>query len=130
MKRKHLSGLVWMAFGLLLFVGLAYGAVKDHFSLFAIPFTLAGSGLRRLSLSGTAGNVAAVVLYTALSVLPLLLNLKCKWYLEDVLPVVCSLLMFFVLYYMINPSLRPTMLSGEVGDVILAFSIPSSPGNS
>lgn len=125
MKRKHLSGLVWMAFGLLLFVGLAYGAVKDHFSLYAIPFTLAGSGLRRLSLSGTAGNVAAVALYTALSVLPLLLNLKRKWYLEDVLPVVCSLLMFFVLYYMINPSLRPTMLSGEVGDVILAFSIYS-----
>ncbi len=125
MKRRHLSGLVWTAFALLLFVGLAYGAVTDRYSVFATPFVLVGRGLRRLSLSGEAGNVVAVALYAVLSLLPLLLNIKRKWLIEDVLPVVCSLLMFFVLYYMINPSLRPTMLSGEIGDVILSFSIYS-----
>jgi len=44
----------------------------------AVPFAQIGLGLRMLSLSGTAGNIAALILYFVLSLFPIIL-----------LPVIC-----------------------------------------
>lgn len=84
--------------------------------LAAFPFEQAGYVLRRLSLSGAPGNAAALVAYTALSLLPCLawLFLKRKGKLLGIDHVLygLSILLFLVLYYMINPGLFPAPVPG------------------
>jgi hypothetical protein len=76
-------------------------------AVLAFPFEQLGAGLRALSLSGTAGNVIAIVLYAALSLAPLAVlawrGLKERLRGEDALLVVLSALLFAVLYLMVNP---------------------------
>ena len=77
-------------------------------ALLAFPFAQLGQGLRQLSLSGAAGNAAAVTLYAVLALLPLGLLAarylrKKRLYWEDSLLAVLSALLFFVLYRMVNP---------------------------
>ena len=95
-------------------------AVSGGLTALALPFTLLGKGLRLLSLSGTVGNIAAIILYLAVALLPLLFKLRKSWNTEDVLLVVCSALLLYVVYYMINPALRPMILQNSVGDLILS----------
>lgn len=90
-----------------------------------LPLSLIGTGLRNLSLSGAAGNIAAIALYTAISLSPLLFLLKGKRYIEDLLVPSTSAAMFFSLYYVINPSLRPPVLIGEVGNMALECTVYS-----
>ncbi len=77
-------------------------------SLLAFPFAQIALGLRGLSLSGSAGNLLALVLYATLCLLPLGLLLflgrkrALRW--EDGLLVLLSALLFAVLYLMINPA--------------------------
>ena len=86
----------------------------------ALPFQWAGKGLRLLSLSGKAGNVLAILLYLFIGLLPMLLAVKQKWSIENwLLPASCGILMY-VLYYMINPGLRPLPLQNDVGSLILS----------
>lgn len=89
-------------------------------SILSLPFTLAGDGLRHLSLSGTGGNIAAIILYALLSLSPLAFKLRRKWSREDWLLPLCSALLLYVLYYMVNPTLRPSVLQNSVGDLILS----------
>lgn len=91
----------------------------------ALPFVWIGNGLRALSLSGTAGNIAAIGLYVLACLLPMLLALKRKWRIEDWLLPVTSGAMAYILYLMINPGLRPAALSGDVGTLICACSVYS-----
>lgn len=83
----------------------------------AFPFEQIGWGLRRLSLSGAAGNAAAIILYILISLLPcaayyILRRTKkdCKtdWFLA-----VLSLLLFLVNYFMINPGLLSGNTAGS-----------------
>lgn len=73
----------------------------------AFPFEQIGWILRLLSLSGAAGNAAAVALYILLGLAPLLaggvLYAKGKGNKADLLLAGLSILLFFILYYMINP---------------------------
>lgn len=75
----------------------------------AFPFEQLGLGLRALSLSGGAGNAAALVLYGAVCLLPagalLLIQRRRALCPEDALLPVLSAALFPVLYWMINPGL-------------------------
>ena len=87
-----------------------------------LPFHWIGAGLRWLSLSGTAGNLCALALYLLLGLLPMLLAIGRTWKPESwLLPCACCVLLY-VLYYSVNPGLRPALLRGEAGDLILAGS--------
>lgn len=83
----------------------------------AFPFEQIGWVLRRLSLSGKAGNTVAVVLYLLLSLLPcavffILRSRKILCRADWLLPAMSALL-FFVNYYMINPGLLQTGAAGS-----------------
>ncbi len=73
----------------------------------AFPFEQIGMGLRALSLSGTVGNIFAIIIYVALGLAPIfvLLGLKLKGKMrgEDALLVLLSGSLFAVLYLMVNP---------------------------
>ncbi len=110
---------------LLLLVAIAFGT-GELFTVLSFPFTRLGNGLRQLSLSGTFGNITAIVLYALVALLPLTYLLRKKWRKEDWLLPLCTALLFYVLYYMINPALRPTVLQNNVGDGILSGVIYST----
>lgn len=74
--------------------------------MLAFPFEQIGLALRALSLSGVIGNLVAIVLYVGICLSPaafFYFRKNRKYYAEDALPVLLSLLLFFVLYWMINP---------------------------
>lgn len=88
-------------------------------TVMSFPFTQIGMGLRILSLSGSAGNMAAIILYAALSLMPLLglvvLKLKEKLRGEDALLVLLSTVLFAVLYLMTNPGDIEDIFHGAAG---------------
>ena len=73
----------------------------------AFPFAQIGTLLRWMSLSGTAGNIAAVILYLALGAAPIVYSLwlskKDRAETEDLLLIVMSIFLFVMMYYMVNP---------------------------
>jgi hypothetical protein len=73
----------------------------------AFPFAQIGTLLRWMSLSGIAGNIAAVILYLAIGAAPFLysvrLSMENKAETEDLLLLVISLLLFVMMYFMVNP---------------------------
>lgn len=118
MKKERIWLLIAVALALVLaFVPTAGGKVLG---LLALPFTALGSLLRTMSLSGTAGNIAAIVLYALVSAIPLLFWWRGKRKTEDWLLVLLCGVIALVLYYMVNPNLRHTYWRNEVGDVIYA----------
>lgn len=121
MKSKKLIGYGFIC-ALAGFLLLAGGEALTALSL---PFTLVGDGLRSLSLSGGVGNVAAIGLYVLLCLSPLALLRKKKREKWDLWLLVCSGLMFEVLYFMVNPGMRPAGMRNEVGDLIYASSVYS-----
>ena len=80
-------------------------------ALSAFPFSQLGLLLRKLSLSGSTGNVIAILLYILLSLLPsvslLFLKRKGPLHAEDFILALISLAMFPVLYLMVNPGDLP-----------------------
>lgn len=93
--------------------------------LLAWPFVAAGQGLRAMSLSGGAGNLAAIGLYVLMCLWPLTLKLGRKWKKEDWLLVLGVGVMFYVMYGLINPGILPMTLGSEAGQVQLSFGIYS-----
>ncbi|MCL1896375.1 MAG: hypothetical protein FWG03_07510 [Clostridiales bacterium] len=85
----------------------------------AFPFEQIGTGLRSLSLSGGPGNAVAIVIYAAVCLLPaaalLFLRKKRRLYAEDGLLAVLSVVLFAVLYIMINPGLVNMLADGAAG---------------
>lgn len=75
----------------------------------AVPFAQLGQGLRALSLSGAAGNVAAIALYAAICLLPAAIFVRHLRRTGPAAEELCLLLLsatlFGVLYVMINPAL-------------------------
>lgn len=106
-------------------------------NLMAFPFALIAQGLRMLSLSGGVGNALALLFYLALCLLPigalLIVRRKRALVWEDWLLFVLSVLLFFAVYFMINPgnlsgifqSIPSTniVLGGTVYSVMLAYVI-------
>ena len=92
----------------------------------AIPFAQIGDGLRTLSLSGSAGNAAAVAIYCILCLSPMLwllirvLRKRVHW--EDALLPLLSGVLFAVMYWMVNPAYFAMHLGlGGVGGTNRAF---------
>ena len=99
-------------------------------AIMAFPFAQIGALLRALSLSGGIWNAAALVVYIALSLLPVALILYiCKkrtLRAEDSLLAVLSILLFVALYLMINPGEMTRYLgeaAGGLGRPLLGGSI-------
>ncbi len=88
----------------------------------AFPFEQIGKGLRMLSLSGNTGNVLAIILYSAICLLPLValqfIRKKRKLTHEDSFLAILSVVLFAVLYLMINPGLMGTYLGEAAGQSI------------
>lgn len=91
-------------------------------AVMAFPFEQIGLGLRLLSLSGGLGNAAAIVIYSAVSLLPvaalLVLRKKRKLHAEDGLLVLLSAALFAVLYLMINPGIMSPLAGGAAGQPV------------
>lgn len=118
MKRK-LFGILGLEAVLCIGYVLLGVALPDLFgTVMTFPFKQIGMGLRLLSLSGGVGNAAAVVLYAALCLLPVGVLLRKKnrhW--EDILLVLLSVVLFPVMYLMVNPQLQSRWLGGIYGMV-------------
>lgn len=88
---------------------LLRGTAGMDAGVLAFPFAQIGRGLRALSLSGAAGNAAAIALYVLLSLIPaaaFVLRLRrAERDGEDALLLLMSATLFGVLYLMINPAL-------------------------
>lgn len=110
-QRSFLVFLGIEALFLLAFVLLGASDALWSSGLTGFPFVQIGYGLRFLSLLGGPGNALAVVIYVAISALPLVylvwLWKRRELFAEDCLLVVLSILTFFTLYYMVNPCLIP-----------------------
>lgn len=104
---------------LLLVLGAEALGLEGSLSLLCLPFVLCASGLRWLSLSGSAGNLLAIIFLILLGLTPLLLKLRKKWAPVDLLLVLCCGAIWTAEYYLINPGLLPVALSGTVGPLTL-----------
>lgn len=118
-------------------VALSFSVTDIFSSLMAFPFEQIGLGLRILSLWNAFGNVVAIVIYMAVCLSPIavfVMRKKQGLYIEDWLLVVISILLFVVLYQMINPglislwslrtdgiSVAKAILGGCIYSVILAY---------
>lgn len=91
-------------------------------AVMAFPFEQIGLGLRALSLSGDTGNIISIVLYTTLCLIPvgILYSLKKvrRLYPEDALLAVLSIVLFAVVYMMINPGLLGPYFGDAAGQSV------------
>ncbi len=87
-----------------------------EFNIMTFPFEQIGWGLRQLSLSGAVGNAVAIVLYLLIGAIPLgifgVRLRKKKTTRIDYILIPLSLLLFGVMYLMINPGLIPMIMHG------------------
>ena len=117
MKRKVLVGLLGAeAVACVLFCILQTSFTGVFSAVMAFPFEQIGMGLRSLSLSSELGNAAAIVVYIAASLSPVaalvVLRKKRKLCAEDGLLGLLGVVLFTVLYIMINPGIINTWTSG------------------
>jgi len=115
MKRKIYWGLLMLEAAVCIVISVLQVVRLDALtSVLAFPYEPLGNMLWALSVSGTFGNLIAIVLYAAISLLPvgylLFIRKRRGWYPEDWLLVLASAMLFFVLYIMINPGLLPSIL--------------------
>lgn len=104
---------------LLLVLGAEALGLEGSLSLLCLPFVLCAKGLRWLSLSGSAGNILAIILLIFFGLTPLLLKLRHKWTAADLLLVLACGAIWAAEYYLINPGLLPVTLSGRIGQLTL-----------
>ncbi len=125
MKTKTL----YIIIGLFALCSAALGAVQEAVegvfsSVMAFPFEQIASGLRALSLSSSGGNIAAIVIYALVCLLPTiaaLIRYRKKFSGEDWLIPVFSAVLFAAIYFMINPGLLLTNLGVEGAGVLKAI---------
>lgn len=96
-------------------------------NIITFPFVQIADGLRYLSLSGVAGNIIAVTLYVTFCLLPMLFWVF-QWakhksnYIDALLPVV-TILMFIVMYQLINPGLINNVVATKALPCITLYSV-------
>jgi len=87
-----------------------------EFNIFSFPFEQIGWGLRQLSLSGSVGNVVAIIVYLLIGALPivgfLILKKNRKNAKVDFMLLALSILLYVMMYYMINPGLIISNVAG------------------
>lgn len=129
MKKK----LLYILFGIEGFICIILALLSEAdfqeivFWLVKFPFSQIGDGLRALSLGGSFGNVIAFVLYLLLGLMPtgmlVLILVKKKFRIEELCLPLMSGLLFYIMYYMINPQLIPGLFVnqefGVMGKIIL-----------
>lgn len=112
MKRKFLMILAIEAAACVVLSVLGLKSGVSSASVFELiisfPFKQAGQGLRMLSLSGAVGNAVALVLYCALCLAPAAYCVfrlyKKRAKVEEALLILLSVILFVVMYMMINPA--------------------------
>ena len=108
MKRRLVVFLILELIVCAVMLILGQSAGNSLVSAAVFPFEQLGNGLRTLSLSGDAGNVAAIILYCVICLLPSVYlavrALRDRSRMEDGLLVLLSIALFAVLYLMINPA--------------------------
>ena len=127
MKHKIFLGLLCAeALAFVLFYLLQTSFAGIFSAVMAFPFEQIGLGLRSLSLSGAAGNAAAIAIYFIVSLFPaavlLVLRKKRSLCVEDGLLGLLSAVLFAVLYIMINPGVIGALINRapqSVGKAIL-----------
>lgn len=110
-----------------------YGAAGGKPLYFTFPWEQIGIGLRKLSLSGAAGDLAAWILFAVMGGCPLILwgmlERRKKSSRVDLLLPVLSLTLFSGLWFLINPSYLAAYLfpagMGEMGRCAFALAIDS-----
>ncbi len=126
MKRKLL--LVLLAAQLPVCIGLACWEQFDALTIAFFPWVKLGEGLRGLSLSSAGGNIAAILLYAGICLLPLAYlgyrSLQKRVRIEDGLLALLCAVLFAHLYMLINPGLFPSPLgveemSGMAGSMVV-----------
>ena len=120
MKKINLNILLLMEAVLcLLFVGLRLASPDFFSSVMAFPFEQIGTGLRALSLSGAVGNAFAIFLYVLFSAIPLFFWVRRSRNHtrtpEDHLLLLMSILLFLIIYWMVNPAFIPHNASAPTG---------------
>lgn len=117
MKQRAFSViLIFEAIGCIA-LSLIQSNLNGMFSAFsAFPLEQVGYGLRSLSLSGNIGNMIAIILYVAISLIPLVFVIRKKRHWEDVLLGILSLMLFLSLYSMINPGWFSTHMALPLGE--------------
>lgn len=134
MKNKPLvTTLVITAILSSLVVLLKYSMSNLFGNIICFPMEQIGKGLRWLSVQNSILNAVALVLYSLLCVSPLVLYAcnrnKKKEYKEDILLLLLSLGLFYVIYMMINPARMPIYglipISVEMMKVLLCGTIYS-----
>lgn len=83
--------------------------IKTQLQFVYLPFALLGKGLRALSLSGSGGNAAAIVLYVLICLIPALVALVAffrdkKFTVAKLILVLLSGYSFAMMYFFINPN--------------------------
>ncbi|NLN83455.1 MAG: hypothetical protein GX138_03740 [Firmicutes bacterium] len=96
-------------------------------TIITFPFVQLASGLHHLSLSGNTGNIIAIILYAAFCLLPMSLFmslwLKHKPSYTDALLPLTTILLFIIMYQLINPALISTVVATTVLPSITIYSL-------
>lgn len=119
MKRNIIIGILMVEAVVCIMIYTLQASFTGVFSaVMAFPFEQIGLELRALSLSGALGNIIAIVVYFAISLLPasalLVLRSKRKLFTEDGLLGLLSIVLITVLYLMINPGIIGRLTSGLI----------------
>lgn len=96
-------------------------------SIITFPFVQIADGLRYLSLSSSFGNIVAIILYGTICLLPIMLlmlqrtkhDLNCI----DALLLLVSVLLFVVMYQLINPGLIRNVAATKAFPCITLYSV-------
>ena len=123
--RKDLGWMWFLVIPLVIALPAAAPTGGDLLLTMALPFTAAGDVLRKLSLSGSVGNLGAIGLYVMLCAAPLLLIRRGDGRRQNLLLVVASFVRFWVMWLMVNPGQMPATMRNEVGKAIYAGSVYS-----
>ena len=107
----HKIILAVIAFSCIIFVLTGLRFSSNYLLIAVFPWHQIALVLRALSLSGAIGNGIAIVLYLILCLLPalalLVIRKKRSLAKEDSILIIASIVLFIILYYMINPALLP-----------------------
>lgn len=123
MKRNVFIGILMVEALLCVVLRILQASFTGVFSaVMAFPFEQIGLGLRLLSLSGGLGNAVAIAIYFAASLFPVsalpVLRKKRKLHTEDGLLGLLSVVLFAVLYLMINPGIINSLTRGVAGQPV------------
>jgi len=102
------------------FLSVRFGGEGTILYLLSLPFVGLGKGLRYLSLSGSAGNLAALLLYAVCCLFPILpgflrLRRKEAWQGAEWAGLLTAAYCLFALYYFVNPQLMDSFFPMGLG---------------